>query len=144
MPGRQPLRLWQFDYVQKSNVTIYDPQVEEDTMRSELDYQNTNNVDLKNIDFCSDPYESVKGSHAIVILTEWDEFKTYDYNLAYTQMQKPCFIFDGRNVLELHPLADIGFRVDNWQTNEPGLIGARGFDCISHQNNIWNVWQDFL
>ena len=40
------------------------------------------------------------GSHAICILTEWDEFKTLDYQAIYDSMVKPAFIFDGRNVLD--------------------------------------------
>jgi len=36
-----------------------------------------------------DPYEASSGAHAIAILTEWDEFKTLDYEKIYTTMAKP-------------------------------------------------------
>ena len=51
------------------------------------------------------------GAHAIAILTEWDEFKTLDYERIYETMTKPAFIFDGRNVLDHAKLRDIGFIV---------------------------------
>jgi len=37
-------------------------------------------------------------AHAIAVLTEWDEFKTYDWQKIYTNMLKPAFVFDGRNI----------------------------------------------
>lgn len=35
------------------------------------------------------PVEAVEGAHAIAVLTEWDEFKTYDYEAIYEKMAKP-------------------------------------------------------
>jgi len=56
-------------------------------------------------------YTCAAETHAIVVLTEWDEFKTYDYDRIYQHMQKPAFVFDGRNILDHHKLQDSGFRV---------------------------------
>lgn len=50
-------------------------------------------------------------SHAIGVLTEWDEFRNYDYQKIYDSMVKPAFIFDGRNILDHQKLRDIGFIV---------------------------------
>lgn len=58
-----------------------------------------------------DPYVAMEGSHAVCTLTEWDEFKTYDFNKVYASMVKPAFIFDGRNVLDHAALREIGFIV---------------------------------
>lgn len=58
-----------------------------------------------------DPYEACKGAHAICVLTEWDEFKLYDYKKIYDSMVKPAFVFDGRNILDHQALRDIGFIV---------------------------------
>lgn len=44
--------------------------------------------------------EAVRGSHAIIILTEWDVFRTYDYSQFYKSMEKPSYVFDGRNLLD--------------------------------------------
>jgi UDPglucose 6-dehydrogenase len=43
------------------------------------------------------------------VLTEWDEFKTYDWQKIYDGMQKPAFVFDGRNLLNRAELEAIGF-----------------------------------
>jgi UDPglucose 6-dehydrogenase len=43
------------------------------------------------------------------VLTEWDEFKAYDWQKIYDHMLKPAFIFDGRNILDKQQLECIGF-----------------------------------
>ena len=55
--------------------------------------------------------EAVKGSHAIVVMTEWDEFATADYKAMFDVMAKPAFVFDGRNILPHGELREIGFEV---------------------------------
>lgn len=55
------------------------------------------------------PYEACERAHAIAVLTEWDEFVTYDWQRIYDSMQKPAFVFDGRNVLNKAELENIGF-----------------------------------
>lgn len=58
-----------------------------------------------------DPYNAAKDAHAICVITEWDEFKTYDFQKIYDSMLKPAFIFDGRNILDHAKLREIGFKV---------------------------------
>ena len=55
------------------------------------------------------PYDASKKSHAIAILTEWDEFKEIDYNKIYSFMQKPSYIFDGRKIMNEKQIKEIGF-----------------------------------
>ena len=43
------------------------------------------------------------------MLTEWDEFATYDWQRLYDSMQKPAFIFDGVNLINGPVLQAIGF-----------------------------------
>ena len=50
-----------------------------------------------------------KDGHVVLILTEWDEFKALDYQRIYAKMQQPAFLFDGRNLLDLEELREIGF-----------------------------------
>ena len=59
----------------------------------------------------NDPYKALQGVHAIAILTEWVEFKEYDWQRIFDSMQKPAFIFDGRNILDKNILEKIGFIV---------------------------------
>jgi len=56
-------------------------------------------------------YAAAEKADAIVILTEWDEFKTLDYQKIYSSMNKPAFIFDGRLILDGKKLKEIGFQV---------------------------------
>ncbi len=55
-------------------------------------------------------YEACADAHAIAIVTEWDEFKTLDYEKIYAAMPKPAFLFDGRNIVDLAAMRKIGFR----------------------------------
>ena len=59
----------------------------------------------------SNHLDAVRGAHAIALMTEWDEFVTYDYREIYSLMSKPAFIFDGRNILPHAQLREIGFEV---------------------------------
>jgi UDPglucose 6-dehydrogenase len=56
-------------------------------------------------------YEAAAGVDAILVLTEWEEFKTLDYQRIYASMNKPAFIFDGRLILDNKKLKEIGFQV---------------------------------
>ena len=59
----------------------------------------------------SDPYKAAEKSHAITIMTEWELYKTLDYEKIFQSMIKPAFIFDGRNILDHKSLFEIGFNV---------------------------------
>jgi UDPglucose 6-dehydrogenase len=61
--------------------------------------------------FEQDPYAAAKGAHALAVLTEWDEYRTLDYQKIFDTMEKPAFIFDGRNILDHKRLFEIGFNV---------------------------------
>ena len=61
------------------------------------------------VSFCTDVYEATKDAHALLILTDWDEFQALDYRRIYEQMHQPAFLFDGRNLLDVDALIEIGF-----------------------------------
>ncbi|MDR2727958.1 MAG: UDP-glucose 6-dehydrogenase [Chitinispirillales bacterium] len=63
------------------------------------------------LEFAADPYEAAKGAHAIAIMTEWKEYKTLDYKRIFLNMERPSFIFDGRNILDHEALFNTGFNV---------------------------------
>jgi UDPglucose 6-dehydrogenase len=48
-------------------------------------------------------------AHAIAVLTEWDEFRTLDFERIYELMLKPAFVFDGRAILPVDELRNLGF-----------------------------------
>jgi UDPglucose 6-dehydrogenase len=58
-----------------------------------------------------DPYRAAEGAHAIAVITEWDLYRDLDYQRIYDSMEKPAFVFDGRNILPHAELFDIGFSV---------------------------------
>lgn len=92
-------------------IKVYDPKVTRSQMMSDLNYLNTRpeEENTKYLHNETSPYSALNGAHAVAILTEWDEFITYDWQRIYDQMQKPAFIFDGRNILNQKQLEAIGF-----------------------------------
>jgi UDPglucose 6-dehydrogenase len=92
---------------EKANLAIYDPKVSREQVYKELGLDPSCNDD--SVKVYDDPYEAAKKSHAIAILTEWDEFKTLDYAKIKKEMPSPSFIFDGRNILDHKNLKKIGF-----------------------------------
>lgn len=80
-------------------------------MLSDLDYLETRTKEenLDALKIFENAYEACKDAHAVAVLTEWDEFTTYDWQKIYESMHKPAFIFDGRNILDANKLKSIGF-----------------------------------
>merc|ERR1711997_995658 len=91
-------------------VHVYDPKVKKEDAMSEFKYHNME-VNESRLVFSKTPHEAVDGAHAIVVLTEWDEFKTYPYQDFHAKMMKPAFMFDGRGILPHRELEEIGFEV---------------------------------
>jgi UDPglucose 6-dehydrogenase len=96
---------------EQATIKVYDPKVTSTQMQSDINYLNTRSEkqNTKYLKTENDPYAAMEGAHAIAVLTEWDEFKKYDWNRIYNGMQKPAFVFDGRNVLDREALETIGF-----------------------------------
>jgi len=97
---------------EQATIKIYDPKVTSAQMQSDLNYLNTRSEaeNAKHLKTETDPYKALEGTHAVAVLTEWDEFKTYDWQRIYDNMQKPAFVFDGRNVLNRKELESIGYK----------------------------------
>lgn len=108
---------------ERAEIHIYDPKVSREQIFSDLKYlqehkeSNIQHITLKEIEdlvtVYDNPYDAVKGAHAIAILTEWDEFKSYVWKDVYDTMYKPAFLFDGRNILDKAKLLELGFQVYN-------------------------------
>ena len=92
-------------------IKVYDPKVTNTQIMFDLNYLNTRS-EKENTNFIhieKDAYSALNGAHALAVLTEWDEFKNYDWQRIYDDMQKPAFVFDGRNILDKQKLEAIGF-----------------------------------
>jgi len=59
----------------------------------------------------ADPAKAANGAHAILLVTPWKEFAALDYAAIYETMEKPAFLFDGRNILNHQELYQMGFNV---------------------------------
>jgi UDPglucose 6-dehydrogenase len=98
---------------EKANVVVSDPKAIKNAK-----------IDLKDFDgsieYEEDPYKAADKAHAVAILTEWDLYKELDYEKIYSTMEKPAFIFDGRNILDHQKLFKIGFNV--YPLGKPHLI----------------------
>ena len=96
---------------ERANIAVFDPKVEENQILSDLNYLESRSAEenKKYISVENNGYDASNNAHAIAILTEWDEFKTYDWQKIYDNMLKPAFVFDGRNVLNKAKLEKIGF-----------------------------------
>ncbi|WP_304199911.1 nucleotide sugar dehydrogenase [Flavobacterium alvei] len=96
---------------EQAQIAVYDPKVSHKKVLADLDYLETRSAEknAKAISSFESPYDACKEAHAIAILTEWDEFVGYDWQKIYDNMQKPAFVFDGRNILNKVELEAIGF-----------------------------------
>jgi len=96
---------------EQAKISVYDPKVTRNKMISDLDYLETrsNEENSSSLEVFNNAYEACKDAHAVAVLTEWDEFTTYDWKKIYDSMHKPAFVFDGRNILDAKQLEAIGF-----------------------------------
>lgn len=60
------------------------------------------------IQFCSDQYEAVIGTDALIVCTEWAVFRTPSFKVM-KELMKAAVIFDGRNLYALDTMQDLGF-----------------------------------
>jgi UDPglucose 6-dehydrogenase len=92
---------------EQANVVVYDPKVPAAEIIADVLGKGQSNPRLT---VAPSAYAAAEGAHAIAIVTEWDEFKTLDYAKVFAGMQKPAFLFDGRNIVDLAALRALGFR----------------------------------
>lgn len=83
-----------------AKVRAYDPAATEEAHRI---FANRNNLVL-----CDHRDETLEGADALAILTEWNEFRSPDFDLLRTKLAHPV-IFDGRNLFEPSFMSEIGF-----------------------------------
>jgi UDPglucose 6-dehydrogenase len=78
-------------------VRAYDPAAHETARRL-----------LPEIVLCSDPYEAARGTDALLLLTQWNEFRQADMARVAETMRAPVLL-DGRNIYERHEMEALGF-----------------------------------
>lgn len=97
----------------RAEIHVYDPRVSHEQIFADVVHLNTrpDSENRKLLHPTTNPYEACLNAHAVALMTEWDEFKTYDWQRIYDGMMKPAFIFDGRNILDHKLLSEVGFKV---------------------------------
>ena len=110
---RESAAIYVADYLlnEEAQITIYDPKVTKEQIIADLNYLGTRE-DAHNralVTVVNLPEMAFQDAHAIAVLTEWDEFKTYNWQQVYDVMLKPAFLFDGRRILDREVLNAIGF-----------------------------------
>ena len=106
-PGTDDMREAPAIYIVKeldkrgAKVKAYDPKAVEEAKEFYL-------KDAKNITYCTSKYEVLQDSVALILLTEWKEFRSPDFVEIKQQLKKPI-IFDGRNQYNAFNLEEKGF-----------------------------------
>ncbi|KAF9011936.1 UDP-glucose/GDP-mannose dehydrogenase [Cyathus striatus] len=99
---------------ERAFVNIYDPQVSKDQIWADLS-EASPNIPLetiqKQVSISASALEACKNAEAVVIATEWKEFKEINWEEVYANMNKPAFVFDGRLLVDAAKLRSIGFKV---------------------------------
>ena len=96
---------------------IYDPKVKEDCISEELSpYSYLGKNDNKPTNYqkliYSDSVEkAAEGADALIILTEWDEFKSLDWSFLSNIMRSPYWVFDTRGIINIEHAKMSGFNV---------------------------------
>lgn len=89
---------------QGATVRVYDP-VARETAEEALKREN---VRMESVQFCGDAYEAAEGVDALVVVTEWNEFKSLNMPQIRGSMRRPVLI-DGRNIYEAAEMNRLGF-----------------------------------
>ena len=71
-------------------------------------HESTERVLGSRVNYCESMYDAVKGADALVICTDWDDFKNPDFREVRKRLKQPV-IFDGRNLYRLEQMAESGF-----------------------------------
>ncbi|MFZ9454504.1 MAG: UDP-glucose dehydrogenase family protein [Bacteroidia bacterium] len=79
-------------------VTAYDPVAEHEAKK----------ILGSSIQYATDPLKALREKDALVIVTEWPEFRAPDFKLMYQSMKHPV-IFDGRNIYDAREMRKLGF-----------------------------------
>ena len=114
---RESAAMYVADYLlnEEAEIVVYDPKVKAEQIYADLDYLGTRTEEenRKLLKVVKEPYHACEDAHAIAVLTEWDEFKTYNWEKIYEAMLKPAFVFDGRDILNIQKLSEIGFNLSS-------------------------------
>ena len=103
--------------VEGANLQIFDPQVSEDQIAIDLESEpkKVSENDFDNFGWisCNDIYDAAKNADALVIITEWEEFKKIDWQKISNLMRPPSWVFDTRSIVNKKIVLKNGLNI--WQ-----------------------------
>lgn len=73
---------------------------------------NAKNASSTDFELCQDAYSCAEDADALVIVTEWNEFKKPDFELLKSKLKSPL-VFDGRNIYHQDRIEELGFEYYN-------------------------------
>jgi UDPglucose 6-dehydrogenase len=76
------------------------------------------------VTYCANNYDAVQGADALLIVTEWKQYRTPNFERMRAQMREPL-IFDGRNLFAPELMAQKGFRYRGIGRASPGNGAGR-------------------
>ncbi len=82
--------------------------------------------------YMESPYEAARGADALVILTEWDEFRSLHWDRLRSLMRSPVIV-DGRNLFDLAAMQERGFEYYTLGRGDVVLADALGVNVIDHE-----------
>lgn len=85
-----------------ATVTVYDPEAME----------NVKQIFGNTIFFADNQYAALKGADALIIATEWSEFRTPDFSKIENELTSKA-IFDGRNVFDVKQMKELGYHYES-------------------------------
>ena len=100
-----------------ANLYIHDPKVTKAQITTDLKIKSVDEtLEQKNTlnekgcwAYITDIDQSFFGADAIVILTEWEEYKKIDWDLAENRMRKPAWVFDSRSIIDINLIKKYNF-----------------------------------
>jgi UDPglucose 6-dehydrogenase len=79
--------------------------------------------DCRNVEFATDPYEALEGADGLIICTEWNEFRTPDFDRIRSRLRQRV-IFDGRNLYD--PRTMVRQRIEYHSIGRTAAVPASG------------------
>ena len=65
------------------------------------------------INYAENQYQALEGSSALIIATEWSEFRTPDFDLMEQKLNQNKIIFDGRNLFDVYKMRELGYHYES-------------------------------
>ena len=96
---------------ENANLHVIDPKVKLNQIKNDVRTLDDSKKQIieQNLTVSKYDLEVFKDAHAIIVLTEWEQFIEYDYASIFNKMIKPAFIFDTRRILNKNKLIKIGY-----------------------------------